>query len=140
MLIDPWKHIDWGEESWFHKGWRLWTAEQEGQLVALCWWRSAAQSRDFFCPLSQESEVLWHVTVIPEFQGNGMHIPLWLSLMRERVTDGVADFYTNCRDYNTPSRRNIERMGFSLIGYATDSRWTGRRKWHSLAAEECESQ
>jgi RimJ/RimL family protein N-acetyltransferase len=135
-LEDPGKGIDWGNQNWFDKGWRLWIAEKEDQLVSLGWWRSAQQSQDFFCPLPEDAEVLWHSTVLPEFQGQGLQVSLRLSLMRERVATGVTEFYTNCRDYNTPSRKNIERMGFRLIGYATDSKWTGRRNWHSLAAED----
>ena len=39
-------------------------------------------------------------------------------------------FFTNCRDNNTPSHRNILTMGFYDIGHCRISRLTGRRSWH----------
>jgi RimJ/RimL family protein N-acetyltransferase len=131
-LSDPQEQIDWGDAGWFDRGWRLWVAESRAGLVALGWWRSAAQTQDFFCPLPATSEVLWHSTVMPEFQGKGLQVPLRVSLMRERVLGGVTEFYTNCRDYNTPSRRNILRMGFECIGACIVSKLTGQRRFRPL--------
>jgi hypothetical protein len=131
-LADPQERIDWGDAGWFDRGWRLWVAEARDGLVALGWWRSAAQTQDFFCPLPATSEVLWHSTVLPEFQGQGLQVPLRVSLMRDRISAGTTEFYTNCRDYNTPSRRNILRMGFDCIGACTVSRITGHREFRPL--------
>jgi hypothetical protein len=124
--------IDWGSRDWFDRGWRLWAAmEGKDNVAALGWWRSAEQSRDFFIPLPDDAELLWHVIVLPEYQGRRLQVPRAISLMQWRAREGVRAFFTNCRDYNTPSRRNIERMGFTCIGACTVSRITGRRRWLS---------
>lgn len=129
-LSDPDENINWGSKDWFDKGWRLWVGVSGERLACLAWWRSAKQSRDFFCPLPDDSELLWHATVLPEFQGVGLQVPLWQSLMQERAAAGIRNFFTNCRDYNTPSHRNILKAGFRDIGFCTVSKITRRRKWH----------
>lgn len=126
----------WGAESWFDLGWRLWVAEEDGLLAALAWWRGAAESADFFVPLEQGQELLWHIFVLPEYRGRGLQRILWVALAQNRTRDGITDFLTNCRDYNIPSRRNIEKSGFVLIGACDENRYTGHRIWHLAQAEE----
>ena len=125
--------LDWGEPDWFDRGWTLWTGSIGGRLACLGWWRSAAQARDFFCPMPPDTELLWQMVTLPEFRGRGLHVMFRLALMRARLEQGVAGFFINCRDYNTTSRRNILKMGFRPVGYCTDSRITGRRSWHPTA-------
>lgn len=131
-LFDPGQGIDIGGADWFDRGWRLWVGEMSGCLAVLGWWRTADQSRDFFCPIPEDGELLWHVTTLPSFRGKGLHLRLWSALMYERIAVGTNSFYTNCREYNTPSHRNILRMGFRRIGHCTVSRLTGRRRWHPV--------
>lgn len=131
-LEDAGEGIDWGEHDWFARGWRLWAAFEDGErLAGLGWWRSADQARDYFCPIPDTAELLWHATVLPEYRGRCLHVALRRTLMWHRATEGVSGFYTNCREYNTPSHRNIMAMGFRPIGYCRVSKLTGRRSWHA---------
>lgn len=120
--------VDWGRPDWFVRGWRLWVAEQDGQIAALAWWRNAAQARDYLPALRADEELLWHCTVLPAFRGRNLQALAWHALARDRVADGIVGFYTNCRDYNLPSRRNIERVGFTCIGFIRIDRLSGRRR------------
>ena len=122
-----------GNPEWLKLGWRLWIGELNGHLACLGWLRSAEQSADFFCPMSENSELLWHVTVLPEFRGRSFHVLLWLAIMRLRMPEGVARFYTNCREYNIPSRCNIRKAGLHCIGFSRYSKITKRRTWHPAA-------
>ena len=125
--------VDWGEPGWFDKGWRLWVGEIDGCLACLGWLRGAEQSRDFFCPMPENTELLWQMVTLPEFRGRGLHVTFRLALMRARLEEGVAGFFINCREYNSTSHRNILKMGFRPIGHCVDSRLTGRRTWHPTA-------
>lgn len=128
---DPAEAIDWGAREWFDRGWRLWVGmDGPDRIAALGWWRSAAQARDFFVPVPEDAELLWHATVLPEYRGRRLQVPLCVCLMQHRARAGIRAFFTNCRDYNTPSRRNIQSMGFRCIGHCRESRLTGRRSWH----------
>jgi hypothetical protein len=124
--------VDLGQPDWFDLGWRMWIIEIDQKLACFGWLRSAEQSSDFFCHITEDSELLWHASVLPEYRGQNLHVLLWLVVMRIRIEQGVFRFYANCRDYNLPSRRNIEKMGLHLIGYSRDCRLTGRRSWHQL--------
>jgi hypothetical protein len=135
-LFDPQQAIDFGGVDWFDQGWRLWIGEIDGRLAVLGWWRGAKQSRDFFCSLPEDAELLGHVTTLPDSRGLGLHVMLWVTFMQERIKVGVNSFYTNCREYNIPSHRNILRMGYCCIGYCTVNKYTGHRKWHSLFDKE----
>ena len=127
--------VDLGSKDWFDSGWRLWIGEKDQRLACLGWLRTAEQSPQFFCRMKPGSELLWHVATLPGFLGLNLHILLWAIMMRMRIEDGVRSFYTNCRDFNTPSHHNIRKAGFHLIGLAIDSRITGRRTWHPLPAD-----
>ena len=135
-LFDPQQAIDIGSADWFDHGWRLWIGEINGRLAVLGWWRDAEQSQNFFCPLPEDAEMLGHATTLPDFRGLGLHVTLWVVFMQERKKAHINSFYTNCREYNIPSHRNILRMGFRCIGYCTVSKWTKHRKWHCLSDKD----
>lgn len=126
----------WGAEDWFSLGWRLWIGEEDRRIAAFAWWRNAAESADFFVPVEPTQEVLWHVFVLPEYRGRNLHRILWAALAQNRVREGIAGFLTNCRDYNLPSRYNIETAGFVRIGACSENRYTGRRLWHPARVQE----
>lgn len=133
-LMDGDDPADWGEPGWFDRGWRLWVGEIDGCVACLGWLRSAAQSRDFFYPMPEDTELLWQMVTLPEFRGRGLHVTFRLALMRARLEEGVVGFFINCREYNSTSHRNILKMGFHPVGHCTDSRITGRRSWHPTAS------
>ncbi|UWQ16081.1 hypothetical protein K3556_15990 (plasmid) [Aliiroseovarius sp. M344] len=121
--------VEWGDLSWFDKGWRLCVGEIEGRVVCIGWMRNAENSQDFFIKLPDKTELLWHLIVIPEFRGQRLHQRFWLMLMHDRAKDGVESFFTNCRDYNLPSFYNIQKLGFKLIGHRIDNKLTGKSRW-----------
>lgn len=124
--------FDLGKKEWFVNGWRLWIGEAEGRFTCLGWLRPAEHSKDFFCAMEEDAELLWHSSVLPEFRQHNFHVLLVVNTMRLRVEDGVSGFYINCRAYNIPSERNIAKMGFKPVGYCLESRLTKRRTWHSV--------
>lgn len=129
LLNDPSTAHDWGAVAWLKTGWRLWVLEDEGQIQALAWVRDAAHSGDFFVPIGAQEELFWHVYVLPQHRGKNLQEKLWRAVAAGRVSEGVEGFFTNCRDYNLPSRRNILKMGFVPVGHCDENRLTRRRIW-----------
>lgn len=128
-LNDPATAHDWGAVAWLKQGWQLWMLEEKGQVLALAWLRNAPQSRDFFVPLDDNEELFWHVYVLPQHRGQNLQERIWAAIAHLRSTAGIAGFFTNCRDYNLPSRANIEKMGFQAVGHCDESRIMRRRVW-----------
>ncbi len=130
-LTDPQAEHDWGAVDWLISGWRLWLLEEAGEVQALAWVRDATHSRDFFVPLGDKDELFWHVYVLPGYRGHNLQGQLWRMIAADRASDGVDSIFTNCRDYNLPSRRNILKMGFSPVGQCDENRIMRRRVWRS---------
>lgn len=122
--------LGWGEPGWFDNGWQLYVGEINGALATLCWWKTAAQSTDFFCPVAEEEEVLWETITLPEFRGRQLYSSTLLNLMTFRRRAGVTAFYISCRDYNSTSRRTFDKCGFEQIGYTRISKVTRKRAWY----------
>lgn len=121
--------VEWGDSGWFEQGWRLWTGRLDGRLAITIWWRTTGQSPNFFVPMEEGSILLWQTATLPEARGGGLYTAALTSLMAHEIANGVQLIYANCRDYNFPPRRNMERMGFERLGQHTDNRWTGKQSW-----------
>lgn len=130
-LTDPLAAHDWGTVDWLALGWRLWVLEEDDNVQALAWVRDATHSRDFFVPLGEREELFWHVYVLPDYRGRNLQERLWRMIAADRASDGVEGIFTNCRDYNLPSRKNILKMGFSPVGQCDENRIMRRRVWRS---------
>ncbi|WP_170359768.1 GNAT family N-acetyltransferase [Ruegeria arenilitoris] len=131
LLNDPEAAHDWGAMGWLEAGWRLWVLEKDGHVQALAWVRDAAHSRDFFVPLNEYEELFWHIYVLPQYRGRNLQGQLWKAIVADRMADGVQGFFTNCRDYNVPSKLNIQKVGFVPVGHCDEGRLTRRRVWRS---------
>ncbi len=122
---------DWGSFRWLEQGWHLWLLQENEQILTLAWTRASRQSRDFFVPMKEKEELFWHVYVLPQYRGRNLQKRIWSAIACRRAAEGVTGFFTNCRDYNLPSRANIEKMGFLCVGHCDESRITRRRSWHA---------
>jgi hypothetical protein len=127
--------LEWGEPSWFDAGWKLYIGEVNGALATLCWWRTAAQSSNFFCPVAEDEEVLWQTVTLSEFRGRKLYFITLLNLMALRHRAGASAFYISCRDYNSTSRRTFCKCGFEQIGYTRINKITQKRVWCPRRAE-----
>lgn len=124
--------LQWGDPSWFDRGWRLWAGEFGGDLATLCWWRSPENSRDFFIDIPDDSELMWQSTTIPKFRSSGLFTYQRLNLLRMRIKEGVNRFFVCCEAFNTTGKKNLPKQGFKYIGRHTRSKITGRKKLELL--------
>ena len=126
--------LEWGDSNWFDVGRRLWVASQNGQVCGLCWLLDCPSEEDFFCPVPSDNDVIFQTVVFPEFRGQGIQVKLYDHLMTCRANTGTSAFLVSCHAYNQTSRRNIEMLGFRLIGYRRDFRFMFHSSWHSLGS------
>jgi hypothetical protein len=124
--------LNWGDPSWFDRGWRLWAGEFGEELATLSWWRAPSQSDDFFYPIPADGELMWQSTTMPEHRGDGLFTVQRLNLMRDRIGDGVQKFFVCCENFNSTGRRNLPKQGFKPIGISSRSKITGQRRFRPL--------
>ncbi len=68
--------------------------------------------------------VYWHLTAIaPEYQGQGMGISLWLTMLRTHKTEGAAFVETMISAHNAPVINLYSRLGFSFQSAQMTFHW-----------------
>lgn len=133
-LTAPGENLEWGHRDWFEKR-RLWALTQDNQIAALCWTLITPERDGFFCEVPASEEVIYQTVVLPEFRGQGLQRHLYESLVNTRIEQGKTGFFVSCHAYNHTSRRNIERLGFRLIGHRTDHKIFKTRRWHEASLQ-----
>ncbi|WP_171236705.1 GNAT family N-acetyltransferase [Ruegeria sp. HKCCA6837] len=126
------ENLEWGDRSWFDKDRRLWLATLDGKDCCLAWMLGSDAGKHFFCPVPSDAEILFQMVVLPEFRGNSLQVRVHRIMMAERLQAGTKRFFVACHEYNYTSRRNIEKLGFRLIGFHNESRFTSRENWQPL--------
>lgn len=126
--------FQWNGRDWFGKR-RLWVGTVDGTVATLGWWCDTQETALHFFSIPVGAELLIHAATLPEFRGHNLHSLLRITCMQERVRQGTKAFYVHCLDYNTPSRRNIERMGFRPVGHTLTWRFlrSGSKRIHMTA-------
>jgi RimJ/RimL family protein N-acetyltransferase len=79
--------------------------------------------------MTPDCVVISHSVTIPEYRGKGLYPAILKEVIHELADQGFKRFYIDCADWNRPSNRVIERIGFSLIGRGKCKR-KGRLAWY----------
>ncbi|WP_170516112.1 GNAT family N-acetyltransferase [Ruegeria atlantica] len=126
------ENLEWGDKSWFDKDRWLWAATFDGEVCCLAWILGPDEDEHFFCAVPSDAEILFQIVVLPEFRGRSLQVRVHRTMMAERLQAGTRRFFIACHEYNYTSRRNIEKLGFRLIGFHNESRFTSRQSWQPL--------
>jgi RimJ/RimL family protein N-acetyltransferase len=102
----------------------LWVAIIDGQLASSVFTRQGEHFRRWFVPLSPGDSVAFRGRTHEAFRGRGLAPSLIGHALHHSVEPG-AHAYTDCRTYNKPSIRCIEKLGFKLIATMRSI----RREW-----------
>lgn len=121
--------LQWGDPSWFDRGWRLWVGEFGEDLATLSWWIPYENVQNFFIEIPSDSELMWQSTTIPKYRGRGLFTHHRLNLLRDRIDNGVNCFFVCCEEFNSTGKKNLPKQGFRLMGHHTRNKITGREKW-----------
>lgn len=101
----------------FGQGAELWIGWLDGQVVGVCWSRSQQVRHDYFVPLGNADATILSCMVVPKYRGRGIY-PAMLGTMVGELMDKqkVRRVLIDCKSWNKPSIRGIEKAGFSLVG------------------------
>lgn len=92
----------------------LWAALIDSNLAGTLFTRPGRLYRHWFVPLDAEDLIIFRVRTFPEFRGRGVAPSLMRHAMAESLTESDRA-YIDCRVYNKPSIRSIEKAGFQLL-------------------------
>ena len=102
----------------------LWLALVNGQVASIVFTRKGKYFRRWFVDLQPEDTVVFRLLTRPEYRGRGIATSLIRHAMHE-TTSNSGNAFIDCRTYNKPSKRCIEKAGFQCIGIMK----TIKREW-----------
>ncbi len=103
---------------------KLWIALVDDRVASIVFTRKGKYFRRWFLVLQPEDIVVFRLLTHPEYRGRG----LATSLIRHAIytaSDKPGKAYIDCRTYNKPSKRCIEKAGFKCIAIKK----TIKREW-----------
>jgi GNAT superfamily N-acetyltransferase len=92
----------------------MWVAIYNQEPAGVLFSRKGRDFRQWFVELKDNDMVLFRMRTHPEFRGRGIAPFLMSYAMHNSLTLGCRAFI-DCRVYNTPSIRAIEKAGFDLL-------------------------
>ena len=92
----------------------LWLGRLNGQVATLLLSRAGRHYRKWFLPLRPDDIVVFRFQTLPAFRGRGLIGALLAEVLRQERR-GDARAHTDCRVWNTASRRAIEKAGFRHV-------------------------
>ena len=111
----------------FARGCELWLGWIEGEIAGICWSRGRKNRTDWFVPLQEDDATLVSAFVFPQYRGRGIYPTMMETIVRTLMDhDQVSNVYADCKSWNAPSIRGLQKAGFSLIGNAVRMVLCGR--------------
>ncbi|MCX5636631.1 MAG: GNAT family protein [Planctomycetota bacterium] len=106
-------------EQLFRIGAQLWMGFCDKEIAGICWSRSGLTRSDYFVPLEANDANILSCFVFPQFRGQGIY-PTMLNHIASTLKDhnGIRRVFIDCKSWNYPSIRGIEKAGFHIIGRA----------------------
>lgn len=92
----------------------LWVALVEGQFAGASMSRRGRHFRKWFVPIQDDDIVIFRNRTSPRFRGRGICPALMRHIIAYELIGG-GQAYVDCRVYNKPSIRSIEKAGFRRI-------------------------
>lgn len=118
----------------WQEGSQFWIGRLRGQAVTIAVSRSSQQVQAFFFPLQAQQSLLSHCGTFPCFRGRGLYPATLRQIARHLAAEGITYVVIHCTDWNTPSKRGIERAGFRPIGTGIKRR-NGKLQWLALPSD-----
>ncbi len=111
----------------FARGCDLWLGWIEGEIAGICWSRGCKNRTDYFVALDEDDATILSCFVFPQYRGRGIYPTMLETIVRTlRDHNQVSNVYIDCKSWNVPSIRGIQKAGFALIGSAVRMILCGR--------------
>jgi hypothetical protein len=91
-----------------------WTGLIDGEFVGTCMSRRGRHFAKWFVPLEGQDIVIFRNWTLPEHRGKGICPSIMRRIIAQELANG-GKAHTDCRVYNKPSIRSIEKVGFRRI-------------------------
>jgi hypothetical protein len=98
----------------FHKEARLYILMIAGEIGSIIWVRSGRDIGRWMIPLSPADYVMFAGYTSPKFRGMHLHGHVIAAAFEEECKAG-GQCFADCNVSNLPSKRQLERTGFSVI-------------------------
>ncbi len=121
--------------SLWQQGAQFWIGRMDGHAATIAVSRSSEHVQQFFFPLRPRQSLISHCGTFPSLRGQGLYPAMLQKIVRRLATEGTTCVLIHCADWNTPSRRGIERAGFQPIGTGFIRR-NGRLLWSPLPSSQ----
>jgi RimJ/RimL family protein N-acetyltransferase len=108
--------VFWSVDELFAAGAVLWAGSLQGEPACLGCSQTGASAAPFFFPLADSWVLLSHFVTFSAFRGRGLYPALLSAIVCALVAQGKDRFFVSCAEWNTASRRGIEKAGFRLMG------------------------
>ncbi len=93
----------------------LWLCYMDGEIIAYQWSRVGKYIRQWFVSLSNADVLIFSTVTFPNWRGRGIGPAMMGHIIANEVHDqGVT--YIDCKEWNTPAIRAIDKAGFTRIG------------------------
>ena len=123
----------------FARGCELWLGWIEGEIAGVCWSCSRKSRMDYFVPLREDDATILSCFVFPQYRGRGIYPSMLETIVRTLMNDDqVSKVYIDCKSWNRPSIRGIQKAGFVRIGSALRMALGGhvRILWNDCRGEQ----
>jgi ribosomal protein S18 acetylase RimI-like enzyme len=107
------RYAEWVRTSVETPGQHILKAEADGELVGF-----------FIVERRPDRSVYWHLTAVaPAWQGRGIGLSLWQTMLRRHEAEGTAFVETTISGHNLPAINLYARLGFSFAASQMTFHW-----------------
>ena len=99
-------------------GAELWLGCLNNQVAGICWSKFEKTRSDYFVPLDEKDATISSCFVFPKYRGKGIYPAMIGEIANTRISEGATSVYIDCKAWNTPSSRGIQKAGFCFLGDA----------------------
>lgn len=93
----------------------LWVSYIGGEPAGVCWSTCPENAEDYFVPLGRKGVLVRKCLTLPQFRRRGVYTATLQHMIRSLAACGTERIFIDCRSWNTPSVRGIERAGFTRL-------------------------
>jgi len=113
----------------FDDGAELWLGTKAGSLAGACWSHWHKKETDhFYVPLKATDARILFCYVLPEHRGQSIYPKMIREISNTLISENAGKVFIDCKSWNHPSVRGIQKAGFKLYGSAWEFK-IGSARW-----------